>query len=392
MLGKIFLVVYLIAQVGVSLVTEYVWERNDLVKDIGKKTRVLRIAIYTILAIIPMLGAYLPRSSFKYYCLGIGNIWFAFFMYYAPLVLIFSLIAVIIAKARKKARSRLVGFSLFAAFVPALLMSVYGLYHGQEIKVVNEQITINAEDDSLEDLRVVLIADLHISVNSRPALTEQMVELVNEQDPDLILVAGDIFTSNMGMTHPELYTEALSQMHSTYGVYAVGGNHDVDENLFGGFSVSPISEAFRTQEMDDFLDAAGFTMLYDEGVTLADGRITLLGRLDERKAGDGTSDRLSVEDLLSDADQSTPIFVIEHEPVEMDELSAAGADAVFCGHTHNGQIFPGNVIVPIFNEYCYGIEDVNGMYAIVTAGAGYYGPPMRIGTDNEVMVIDITFN
>ena len=123
--------VYLIAQVGVSLVTEYVWERNDLVKEIGKKTRVLRIAIYTILAIIPMLGAYLPRSSFKYYCLGIGNIWFAFFMYYAPLVLIFSLIAVIIAKARKKTRSRLVGFSLFAAFVPALLMSAYGLYHGQ---------------------------------------------------------------------------------------------------------------------------------------------------------------------------------------------------------------------------------------------------------------------
>ena len=392
MLGKIFLVVYLIAQVGIALVTEYVWNRNELIRKIGKKTRVVRIIIYTVLAVIPMLGAYLPRSALKYYCLGIGNIWFAFFMYYAPLVLILSLIAVIIAKVRGKKRSRLVGFSLFAAFIPALLGSAYGLYHGQQIKVVNEHISIEAADSDLEDLRVVLIADLHISVNSRPELTRRMVELVNEQDPDLILVAGDIFTSNMGMTHPELYTDALSQMHSTYGVYAVGGNHDVDENLFGGFSVSPISEAFRTQEMDDFLDAAGFTMLYDEGVTIADGRITLLGRLDERKAGDGTSDRLSVEDLISGVDQNTPILVIEHEPVEMDELSAAGVDAVFCGHTHNGQIFPGNVIVPIFNEYCYGIEDVNGMYAIVTAGAGYYGPPMRVGTDNEVMVIDISFN
>ncbi|MBQ7274529.1 MAG: metallophosphoesterase [Clostridiales bacterium] len=392
MLGKIFLVVYLIAQVGIALVTEYVWNRNELIRKIGKKTRVVRIIIYTVLAVIPMLGAYLPRSALKYYCLGIGNIWFAFFMYYAPLVLILSLIAVIIAKVRGKKRSRLVGFSLFAAFIPALIGSAYGLYHGQQIKVVNEHISIEAADSDLEDLRVVLIADLHISVNSRPELTRRMVELVNEQDPDLILVAGDIFTSNMGMTHPELYTDALSQMHSTYGVYAVGGNHDVDENLFGGFSVSPISEAFRTQEMDDFLDAAGFTMLYDEGVTIADGRITLLGRLDERKAGDGTSDRLSVEDLISGVDQNTPILVIEHEPVEMDELSAAGVDAVFCGHTHNGQIFPGNVIVPIFNEYCYGIEDVNGMYAIVTAGAGYYGPPMRVGTDNEVMVIDISFN
>ena len=57
MLGKIFLVVYLIAQVGIALVTEYVWNRNELISKIGKKTRVVRIIIYTVLAVIPMLGA-----------------------------------------------------------------------------------------------------------------------------------------------------------------------------------------------------------------------------------------------------------------------------------------------------------------------------------------------
>ncbi|MCR5201278.1 MAG: metallophosphoesterase [Saccharofermentans sp.] len=393
MLGRIFLVVYLIAQVGVSLVTEYVWENNEPIKKIGRKTRAIRIFIYAILAIIPLLGAYLPRSPFKYWCLGVGNVWFSFFMYYAPAVLIFCLIAVLIAKARKKKRSRLIGFSLFAAFIPALILSVYGLYHAQQIKVTNEQITIEAPNaDELNDMRIVLIADLHLSVNSTPEMTERMVDLVNEQNPDLILVAGDIFTSNyMGLREPDRYSDALSNMHATYGVYAVCGNHDVDENLFGGFSVSPISEAFRTDEMSGFLDRCGFTILDDEALTIADGAVTVVGRLDERKPGDGTSDRLTPEELLSGCDHNTPILVIEHEPVEFDELNAAGADAVFCGHTHNGQVFPGNILIHLFNEYAYGVEHIDDMDIIVTAGVGYYGPPIRIGTDGEIMVIDVSF-
>ena len=83
--------------------------------------------------------------------------------------------------------------------------------------------------------------------------------------------------------------------------------------------------------------------------------------------------------------------MLQHEPRGYEELSKAGADAVLSGHTHNGQIFPGNFIVPLFNENAYGVKELYGMQTVVTAGVGYYGPPIRVGTDSEVTVINISF-
>ena len=85
------------------------------------------------------------------------------------------------------------------------------------------------------------------------------------------------------------------------------------------------------------------------------------------------------------------MIVLQHEPVEFKKLKESGADLVLCGHTHAGQIFPGNLIVPFFNENAYGFKNVSGVDTIVTAGIGYYGPPMRVGTDSEITVVNIHF-
>ena len=100
-----------------------------------------------------------------------------------------------------------------------------------------------------------------------------------------------------------------------------------------------------------------------------------------------TKNRMTPGELLSGADQSAPILVLQHEPVEFGSLAEAGADVALCGHTHAGQIFPGNLIVPFFNENAWGYKRVDGLDTYVTAGVGYYGPPMRVGTDSEVTII-----
>lgn len=395
MFGKIFLVLYILAQIGIALITEYVVSKHEWVKDIGRKTRVIRIIIYIVLAVIPVLGAYLPHSSFKYLCMEIGNVWFAFFMFYAALVLIFTGIAEIIAKIAKRPDHRFVGHALNFAFLFALIIASYGLYHGQEIKLTEVDVNVECKGEvssKPDQIRVVLLGDLHLSCNSRLKMTEQMVDMVNAAKPDIILIAGDIFTSNyQGLKNPEEYSRALSRMKAPYGVYAVAGNHDVDENLFGGFAISPVSEAFRISEMDKFFEDAGFTMLYDESVDIG-GIFTLAGRIDGEKAGDGTSDRMDAKTLLADVDKTRPVVVLQHEPKGFAELSDAGADVVMCGHTHDGQIFPGNLIVPLFNENAYGVKKLHGIQTIVTSGVGYYGPPIRVGTDGEVMVVNLTFN
>ena len=64
---------------------------------------------------------------------------------------------------------------------------------------------------------------------------------------------------------------------------------------------------------------------------------------------------------------------------------------ILCGHTHAGQIFPGNLIVPFFNENPWGYIPLYGADTVVTAGVGYYGPPIRVGTNSEVTIIDLDF-
>ena len=392
MLGKIFLLLYVLVQIGVSVLTEYVIQKNRFYKTIGKKTRILRIFIYGILAVIPVLGAFLPKSSFKYWCMGFGNLWLGFFMFYSAFVVFDTIIILGFSKMRKDKEWRALGQAFNVAFVLAVIISAYGLIHAQDPRIVNYEINIDKETKNTKELKVALIADLHLSVNSDVKLTRKMVEKVNSVNPDLVLIAGDIFTSNYGgLRNPGKYSDALSKMKARYGVYAVSGNHDVDENLFIGFAISPVSDAFRTSEMEQFFDDCGFKILYDENVEIADGEIVLSGRVDGEKAGDGTSNRMDAKALLSTVDQTKPVLVLEHEPVEFKALAENGADAVFCGHTHNGQIVPGNLIIPFFNENAYGLKKLYGIDTIVTAGVGYYGPPIRVGTDSEVTVVDITF-
>ena len=392
MFGKIFLILYVIIQTGISILTEYVIQKNRFYKNIGKKTRIIRIILYVILDVFPVLGAFLPKSGFKYLCMKIGNLWLAFFMYYSALAIFLTLIFIIVSKIKKQEDYKLLGQVLNIAVIISTVISMLGLLHAQNPKIVNYDITLDKKSAEVSELKVVLIADLHLSVNSNVRLTEKMVEEVNSVNPDLIVIAGDIFTSNIdGLRNPEAYSAALSKMHAKYGVYAVCGNHDVDENLFSGFSISPVSEAFRTPEMDKFFADSGFNMLYDECIEIADGNVVLAGRIDAEKAGDGTKNRMSSDELLKDVDKNKPVLVLQHEPIEFKALSEAGADMVLSGHTHNGQVFPGNLFVPFFNENAYGVKKLYDMYTVVTAGVGYYGPPIRVGTDSEVTVINIKF-
>ena len=386
------IVAYILGQTGVSLLTEYCTKKGVIFKDIVDKTRILRISIYVLLAIIPCLGAFLPKCGFKYFCMAAGNIWLGYFIYYAGLLLILSGISAIICLIIRDKEKKIFAHILHFSVIAALIITVYGLIHAQSIKVVTCPVTINETEEN--NLKIALLGDLHLSVNSTPSTTEKMVEMVNECDADVILIAGDIFTSTYGgLAHPEKYSEALRKLKAKYGVYVVAGNHDVEENLFGGFPVSPSSEAFRTPEMDKFFEDCGFKMLYDEAVELDDGKVTLLGRVDGEKAGDGTTNRMNVNELMknNNVSKDSVVIALEHEPMDYKELSDGGVDVVLSGHTHNGQLFPGNMFVPIFNENGYGYKKIHNIDTFVTAGVGYYGPPMRVGTDGEIMIVDIYY-
>ena len=339
-----------------------------------------------LLSLTPIAGAMLPNGSAKFALQAMGNIWLGFFLYFGALLAV--LLVFTLPFRRTSWRH---GGVLCLSLAASLALLGYGLVHAQNTRVTTYDLALDKPAAETEEMKLVLIGDLHLSVNSRLSTTRKMVELINEQHPDAVVIAGDIFTSSYeGLAHPERYAEALREIESKYGVYAVYGNHDVEETLFGGFPISPINQAFRTARMEQFFEDCGFVTLTDEVVTL-DNAVQLAGRVDGEKAGDGTVNRMSPEALLKDIDTSLPVLVLEHEPKEFEALKAAGADVALCGHTHAGQMFPGNLIVPLFNENAWGYKRLHELDTFVTAGVGYYGPPLRVGTDSEITVINMTF-
>jgi predicted MPP superfamily phosphohydrolase len=353
----------------------------------------LYMFFYALLALLPVLGTYLPDSSFKYHLAAAGNIWLGFYMYFTGLLLILQLLRLIrrlFARSMTSARSSRIILSLVIAFT--LCLNAYGCVNAQNVTTTRYNIDINKSAGSVQTLKIALIADFHLGVNSNRGMYRKMVSKINKMDPDVIIVDGDIFNSTYSaLKDPQAYAAILSGLHARYGVYAVYGNHDVDESLFGGFAITSLARSFRNPRVTSFMRSCGFTILDDETVTLAGGNIILAGRRDGEKAGDGTRNRMSAAALLSGTDKTRPVIVAEHEPLDFSALNKAGADLVLSGHTHDGQIFPGNFITRILSENSYGIKKISGVISLVTSGVGYYGPPMRIGTHSEIAEINIRF-
>ena len=380
--------IYIFLTVLNGLMTDFCFRRWPLTSKKAGKIRHFWLIPHILISLAPIAGTFLSSSHLRFALLGIGDIYLGYFLYYGLILALLMLITGIARLIIRRKFTALYGAVLCFSFLSALAVGTYGLFHAQDTRICRYDIAV---DKPGKDMKVVLIADLHLSVNSHLSTTERMVEMVNRENPDLVLVGGDIFTSCYeALYRPSQYSAALSGIRSRCGVYAVYGNHDVEEALFGGFPVTPVSQAFRSPEMEQFMKDSGFTLLNDETV-LIDGFLQLTGRVDADKAGDGTNHRMSASEVLSGTDPARPVLVLEHEPREFAALKEAGADVVMCGHTHNGQVFPGNLIIPLFNENAWGYVNVHGLHTLVTAGVGYYGPPMRVGTDSEISVINLTF-
>lgn len=357
---------------------------------ISKKVHIILLIIWILLASLPLFGAFLPEDKGLYTFQKYGNIFLGFLAYYAMILTVSELVLLIVKKVNKQALQKAKKIVLITAFAGSLLINIYGTFHAQNTQYITYDVELN--ESKGRQLKIVLLGDLHLSTNSNIEMTERMVQMVNDADADMVLIAGDVFTSSYnGLKDPEKYAAALSQMQSKYGTYVVYGNHDVDETLFGGFSVDDPDIALRPETMDEFMIASNFHMLADGVETFEDLGIQIVGRVDGEKDGLGEAVREDPETLLSKTDEDYTRIVLEHEPWDFKALAENGADIILCGHTHAGQIFPGNLIVPFFNDNGYGYKELYGIPTIVTAGVGYYGPPLRVGTNSEVTIVNLTY-
>ena len=351
--------------------------------------------VYLFMALSPVIAFLLPKSAVAIVIRRISTYWIGIMLYSLLYVVLFDLLR-LIAKHTKLKNTLLFSrgsvISIGSVVVAcAVATCLYGIFNARNIKVNEYSVTVNKSCGSDKHLKAVLVADLHMGYAIGVDHITNMVEKINQQDADIVIIAGDIFDNSYdGMDDPEGIKAQLKSIKSKYGVYAVYGNHDIDEKILMGFTFDWGGKQLHSEKMTNFMKECNIKLINDESVLIND-EFYLVGRRDTDKPGTEDGTRAEISELTKDLDKTKPIFVLSHEPDELQKTADAGADIDFSGHTHDGQLFPGNLTIGLFWENPCGMIKKDNMYSIVTSGVGVYGTFMRVGPDAEICSVDIDF-
>lgn len=303
--------------------------------------------------------------------LGIlGAYWMAVF-YLLLLLVPLAHITVILLRLTRLPRQRTQFWAGMATLVLVISLLGYGTYNAYSPTVTTYTIKMDKGTSTISSLNIAMAADTHFGLLSGKDHAERLVKEMNGLKPDLILLPGDMFDDDIQPFIDQRIDEILSKLEAPYGVYATLGNHDKHKGTM--------------QELIETLERSGINVLYDETMTIRD-QFTIVGRKDM-----SDPDRLPVDKLMTGVDPEKPVILLDHQPTELGLSEHAGVDLVVSGHTHRGQVFPGNLITNALFENDWGYFKKGNMQSIVTSGFGFWGPPIRIGTRSEVVNIKVEF-
>ncbi len=265
------------------------------------------------------------------------------------------------------------------AMAVILLVTVYTIYNAARLPRIKElTITSPKIPQELSGFTIVQLADLHLNYQKSERWLEQVVESVNSQNPDLIVITGDLADADIARTNR--FYGALKQLKAKHGVYAITGNHD----FYNGI------DRF-TRITNDLKIRA----LRNEHVTIA-GAIELVGVDDDTGKGFGgtISNGADLDTALKTPvgiDLERFIILLAHQPTRIfDEAVRRGVDLQLSGHTHWGQIPPMDFLIKLRYKYAYGLYRKDSATLYTTSGTDIWGPPMRLFSRCEIVKIILT--
>lgn len=377
----------------------YLWIGNCHHLFQSRIFRIILTVIYTLIAFTPLTGFLIRKPAFLHRILKItSNYFLGIFMYILMVLFSIDIVRLILKYAVHASwiQSRIVFATVGACCICiVIIISFSGIYHAKHIKVTPYKITVDKSAPDMDSLKIVLLADTHFGYNSGAVHAQEIVDKINEQNPDLVCIAGDIFDNEYdAVREPEKISEILRTIRSKYGVYACWGNHDLNEPILAGFTFKhkkEDSKQLKDPRMKRFLQSSNIQLLEDEAV-LIDNSFYVVGRKDASLIEKIEEKRKTPAQLTQKLDKDKTIIVIDHQPKELQDIADAGVDLDLCGHTHDGQTFPGNFTVKFLWENPCGYLQKGSMHNIVTSGSGVWGPAMRVGTDSEICTINLIFS
>lgn len=263
---------------------------------------------------------------------------------------------------------RLIAFGVSVAAI-AIAM-VVGNYKFNRPEIVKHTLQ-SAKAHEGKKLRIVAASDLHLGVSINKENLKQFVALINAQKPDIVLLAGDIADHSTEPIIRQNMAEEFKAIQSTYGVFAVSGNHEY-------FGENPFT-------LENYLNTAGVTYLRDSAV-LIDNSFYVIGRDDRINPK-----RKKLSEITQGIDTTKTMILMDHQPFNLEDAANNKIDLQVSGHTHNGQFFPGNLIVKSMYEVGHGYLKKGNTHYYISSGLGIWGPQYRIGTQSEIVTIELEY-
>jgi predicted MPP superfamily phosphohydrolase len=253
--------------------------------------------------------------------------------------------------------------------IVALGVSGYGYYHARRRPRV-DQVEVRLPDlpPELEGLRIAQFSDIHAGPTLKRPQVEAIAAAVEALEADLIAFTGDLVDGSVEDLRP--HVEPLARLRAPLGCYFITGNHE----YYSGVEAW-IAEAKRL----------GFTVLLNEHRLLCEGRLLLAGVTDV--GSDPTSDPRTA--LGADPPPGALRLLLAHQPRSVFAAAEAGYHLQLSGHTHGGQFVPWKYLIPLQQPYIDGLHCHGQTWVYVNRGAGYWGPPCRVGAPSEISLLTL---
>lgn len=319
-----------------------------------------------------------PLSSGLFW---IGSFWFGLMIYFFVAALFFDIVRLsnhlfnFYPSFIINNYDRVKTISAVSVIMIAIIIHIFGYANARGLNIREINLSVPKKAGSLKELRVAFVSDIHLGTIIKNARLERMVVAINGLNPDVIILGGDVFDEDLKPVLHYNMGDILKDLKARYGTYAISGNHE----YYGG-----IDEAVA------YLENHGIRVLRDRVVKIADS-FYLAGADDHTKKQFTGLEPLPFKDLLKGADMNLPVILSAHNPKRVLEAAESGADLTISGHTHNGQLWPITLITNMIYEVSYGYRKIGNTHVYVSSGYGSWGPPVRIGTSTEIVLIKLDF-
>ncbi|MGW3690475.1 metallophosphoesterase [Streptomyces sp. NPDC005125] len=262
--------------------------------------------------------------------------------------------------------ARAVGGAAAVAGLGTVGYGTYGVLRGPRVKRVT--VPLAKLPRSAHGFRIAVVSDIHLGPILGRAHTQRIVDTINRTQPDLIAVVGDLVDGTVTDLGPA--AEPLAGLTARHGAFFVTGNHE----YFSGAA-----------QWVDHVRELGLHPLENARVEI-DG-FDLAGVNDI--AGESEGQGPDFERALGDRDRTRASVLLAHQPVVIDDAVAHGVDLQLSGHTHGGQLWPGNYLAELANPTVAGLERYGDTQLYVSRGAGAWGPPVRVGAPSDITVVQL---